>query len=946
VRGCGEAGSGSACGSRAGLLSAFILVIALSGTATATTIVVPTDDQLIDHSPAIVSGLVLDSRALLQDGAIYTDSRIRVKRVIRGDIRSELTVRELGGRIGNRATVAFGQPIYTPGERVLLFLRPIDGGRFETADLMVGRFVARQNVAGEEFWFRPAAMEGTRLINAGPESVQRAAGAFERYLERRATGARPRPDYFRADVRFAPDSLSKFGLLSDPQLHRWFAFDEGRTVSFKSYGAQRGYEGGGLSELQSAIASWSSFPEAKIRFTYDGPSDQVLGGLKQFDGVNAVLFNDELSEIEGSWNGQSGIVGRASYDVVRRNGSWTAPFAADAQHPAREYSEVWEIVEGNLVIQDGVSPVNRIPSLKLAQILAHEIGHTLGFAHSRDSESLMCSTIDGSGPHLRSDDQLAARWLYPVGISQDLAGEEVVADFALSSDSPAAGAEVALHDRSAGSPTSWSWSFGDSTTSSERSPRHVYSSPGLYEVTLTVSRGATSSSTTRKVQVNPEAPRLTKIVPVVASVSGAERTNWRTELVLFNEGEEIIEVSLSYLPSAGGTALRHDLQIRGGQTVAFSDVISDIFNLTSTAGALRVEARSGFDQLPRLHVASRTFTSCANGTYGQSVPAEEILAPVTHMTGIESSTAFRTNLGFANESVNAISAGVSLHGPDGVLLGTLTLELPGQSFQQTPLVRLFPVLAGADWSGLSLTVTADRGGALVSYASVIDNVTQDPVLIPARPAVSGTQLVAGLARTPGAVGTFWRTDLALFNPLETRMELSLAIQGSAWKRELLIEPMASVSIDDVMSWLGADVTAGTLIVDGSGEAAPVISARTYTTDSSGGTFGQWIPAVPVEELNERATLTGIRNNHAFRTNVGIVNPGSEPIEVTIALAGSGRETVMTIPPFGSVQSSATSLFENVSDEAKSISVSSSHSVYAFVSVVDNRSGDATFISSR
>ncbi len=41
-------------------------------------------------------------------------------------------------------------------------------------------------------------------------------------------------------------------------------------------------------------------------------------------------------------------------------------------------------------------------------------------------------------------------------------------------------------DYSAGPPSSWSWSFGDGTTSVEREPTHVYAAPGHYTVTLTV----------------------------------------------------------------------------------------------------------------------------------------------------------------------------------------------------------------------------------------------------------------------------------------------------------------------------------------------------------------------------------------------------------------------------------------------------------------------------
>jgi len=45
---------------------------------------------------------------------------------------------------------------------------------------------------------------------------------------------------------------------------------------------------------------------------------------------------------------------------------------------------------------------------------------------------------------------------------------------------------VAFQDLSTGAATSWSWDFGDGTSSNQRNPTHVYRSGGIYTVTLTV----------------------------------------------------------------------------------------------------------------------------------------------------------------------------------------------------------------------------------------------------------------------------------------------------------------------------------------------------------------------------------------------------------------------------------------------------------------------------
>jgi PKD repeat protein len=56
---------------------------------------------------------------------------------------------------------------------------------------------------------------------------------------------------------------------------------------------------------------------------------------------------------------------------------------------------------------------------------------------------------------------------------------------------------VSFVDDSTGSPTSWSWNFGDGNTSTEKNPTHVYGKQGGYTVTLTVENSAGSNTTIR-----------------------------------------------------------------------------------------------------------------------------------------------------------------------------------------------------------------------------------------------------------------------------------------------------------------------------------------------------------------------------------------------------------------------------------------------------------------
>jgi PKD repeat protein len=53
---------------------------------------------------------------------------------------------------------------------------------------------------------------------------------------------------------------------------------------------------------------------------------------------------------------------------------------------------------------------------------------------------------------------------------------------------------VGFTDQSTGSPTSWSWDFGDGGTATTANPSHTYSTAGTYDVSLTATNGSGSDT--------------------------------------------------------------------------------------------------------------------------------------------------------------------------------------------------------------------------------------------------------------------------------------------------------------------------------------------------------------------------------------------------------------------------------------------------------------------
>lgn len=60
---------------------------------------------------------------------------------------------------------------------------------------------------------------------------------------------------------------------------------------------------------------------------------------------------------------------------------------------------------------------------------------------------------------------------------------------------------VQFCDLSEGSPTAWSWDFGDGNTSTSQHPNHSYTAAGIYDVSLTVTRGGSSDTKTYNAKI-------------------------------------------------------------------------------------------------------------------------------------------------------------------------------------------------------------------------------------------------------------------------------------------------------------------------------------------------------------------------------------------------------------------------------------------------------------
>jgi PKD repeat protein len=109
-------------------------------------------------------------------------------------------------------------------------------------------------------------------------------------------------------------------------------------------------------------------------------------------------------------------------------------------------------------------------------------------------------------------------------------GDPPKADFGFQAN----GLSVTFVDQSTGSPTSWSWDFGDGATSAQQNPTHTYARTGSYTVILTASNAGGSSRTTKLVTLASTTPpaaafcyQRNKLVVIFRDISTQGPTAWQ-----------------------------------------------------------------------------------------------------------------------------------------------------------------------------------------------------------------------------------------------------------------------------------------------------------------------------------------------------------------------------------------------------------------------------------
>jgi hypothetical protein len=478
------------------------------------------------------------------------------------------------------------------------------------------------------------------------------------------------------------------------------------------------------------------------------------------------------------------------------------------------------------------------------------------------------------------------------------------------------------------------------------------------------------------------------MIPAAAHIRGAKGTRWRTDLMVVNPATTPALFTVALLPrdTLNESPEEATLFLEGSEGTFIADVLDALFEFTGAA-SLRVTADSG-----AVVVTSRTYNLLGTGndlglpvgsTFGQFVPAltdddaivsgdQGRLIHLAHDPSLLEGS--RANLILVNGNDGTITVEVELYDGTGSEFGTVTHTLRSWEYRQ--LNNVFEeVTSSTVEDGYAVVRTTTPGGQLYALASVVDNLTGDPIAIPASldsvlESVSGGSFdllyIPAAAHVRGARGTNWRTDLVLNSQWHqsTWVDVTLLPRDQenviTPEERFTIFPGESIRVNDVLSTTFDFDGAAALRIRPFG--AITASSRTYNLIQdakafdlpTGSTFGQYLGAVPLGRalrFGDEGRISHLSHDPSLlegsRANLGLVNGsnGTIAVEVELFTADGTALGAFTTSLRRFEYRQLNKVFEEVTDQkvdegyAVVRTTTSFGRLFALGSVVDNRTAD-------
>ncbi len=475
------------------------------------------------------------------------------------------------------------------------------------------------------------------------------------------------------------------------------------------------------------------------------------------------------------------------------------------------------------------------------------------------------------------------------------------------------------------------------------------------------------------------------IIPAVGHATGINNSLFESDVRIANTTAQAMKYQLNFtLSRTDGTQSGQSttIQVDPGTTMALDDILTSFFGNgtdgSSSLGVLEIrplttsQSTAGSSSVSVQTVASsRTYNTTPAGTFGQFIPAipfsqfigqppDQAAKAILSLQQIAQSTAYRTNFGIvegAGEPANVLVHVFNNQGIEVVAPIPISL-LPGEHQQRNLLQENNITLTDGRFEVEVVSPT----GRVTAYASVVDNLTGDPLMV--FPVLKGAQsatryVIPGVADINNGIAS-WRSDIRLFNPSSAAVTATLTYfpqpgnLGASGTKQVTIPAGQVMAVDNALQSLYTLTNSGgSMLVTTPSTSQLVVTARTYN-QTSNGTYGQFIPAVtPAASVgladNRVLQLLQLESSDKMRTNIGFVETSGNPVTIEVsAIPSDSKVAAKTQIPLAANQFLQVSLAQFGLGTAYNTRVtvkvlSGTGRVTAYGSVIDQATQDPTYV---
>jgi hypothetical protein len=209
---------------------------------------------------------------------------------------------------------------------------------------------------------------------------------------------------------------------------------------------------------------------------------------------------------------------------------------------------------------------------------------------------------------------------------------------------------------------------------------------------------------------------------------------------------------------------------------------------------------------------------------------------------------------------------------------------------------------------------------------------------------------------PGAQGSFWLSDIYIFNPNLTAITVDVYLiyaTGTYGPLSYTVADWGSKTLEDIGTQFSLQGAAA-LQLQGRNDMPFFVMSRTYNREADGDTQGQDIAGQDwclgnSSGPSQMLLLLGIQRNSRFRTNMGFMG-GTNPVDLSVAVYNGNNNYVTGFSVHLNSWSGTSFPITNytsatIDDGYAIVSITSTASacVNGYASVVDNGTQDGTYI---